>query len=153
LDIGGRFTLPEASAPGGSAGFDIIWGDSTAHRFKMNNNNGGADTIVGAATTDTLTNKTLTRPRAGGNNVVTGDFPLSAGWGNTPTKDAVTGTDLAGSLPLTANGAGIAAAPSVTFTFHDGAFPVAAKVIAGRGEVAPPSNDQFIANNPGTTTV
>ena len=55
----GAVTFAESAAPSGSAGNDLIWGDSTAHRLKMNNNNGGADTVVGAATTDSLTNKKL----------------------------------------------------------------------------------------------
>jgi hypothetical protein len=42
-----------------AANHDLLWSDSTAHRWKMNNNNVGADTVVGAATADTLTNKTI----------------------------------------------------------------------------------------------
>jgi hypothetical protein len=49
----------ETAAPTGVANSDQLWGDSTAHRWKMNNNNVGADSVVGAATTDTLVNKTL----------------------------------------------------------------------------------------------
>lgn len=118
------------------------------------------DTAVGKATTDILTNKTLggttpyNRFRATiGNAVVTGDFALSAGWGNTAAKNSVTGTDSAGTLTLTANGAGIAATPSITFTYHDGAYATAPTVIAGRGEVAAPTNEQFIANAPGISSV
>lgn len=48
----------EKAAPSGAASHDLLWGDSTAHRLKMLNNNGSADTVVGAATTDALTNKT-----------------------------------------------------------------------------------------------
>jgi len=46
-NIIGPEILPEETAPGGTAGQDIFWGDSTAHRFKMNNNNGGAFLIPG----------------------------------------------------------------------------------------------------------
>ena len=50
----------ETTAPSSMfAGDDSLWPDSTAHRWKMNNNNGSNDTVVGAATMDTLTNKTL----------------------------------------------------------------------------------------------
>jgi hypothetical protein len=49
----------EGTAITGVAGADIIYADSTAHRLKQLNNNGTADTVVGAATTDTLTNKTF----------------------------------------------------------------------------------------------
>lgn len=54
----GSVTLTEGAAPSGSASKDTLYGDSTAHRLKMNNNNGGGDTVVGAITTDILTNKT-----------------------------------------------------------------------------------------------
>lgn len=56
---GGAVTLTEVAAPTGVSGKDILYADSTAHRLKMKNNNGSADTVVGAATTDTLTNKTI----------------------------------------------------------------------------------------------
>ena len=77
----------------------------------------------------------------GGTAVVTGDFTLSAGWGNTATKTAVGGTDAAGFLTITANGAGIAGNPSVTFTFHDGTWGTTVFCTFSRGE----------ANSPGAT--
>jgi len=49
----------EGTAITGAANADILYADSTAHRLKMINNNGTADTFVGAATTDTFTNKTF----------------------------------------------------------------------------------------------
>src|SRR5207253_5569104 len=49
----------EGSAPAGVVNQDILYGDSTAHRWKMLNNNGTADTVIGAATTDILTKKTI----------------------------------------------------------------------------------------------
>ena len=36
-----------AGVPAG-AGLDVLWADSTAHRWKMNNNNGGAQNVVGS---------------------------------------------------------------------------------------------------------
>jgi hypothetical protein len=60
--LSGYLTAIERAAPSGVAGSDILYADSTAHRLKMINNNGAADSVVGAATTDTLTNKTLTTP-------------------------------------------------------------------------------------------
>lgn len=44
----GGFALSgvEGVAPSGLPGSDIIWADSTAHRFKANNNNGGATTVA-----------------------------------------------------------------------------------------------------------
>jgi hypothetical protein len=56
-------SFTEQVAPAGIAGADVVWGDSGTHRLSMNNNNGGTDQVVGAATTDTLTNKTY----SGGN--------------------------------------------------------------------------------------
>lgn len=44
----------ERAAPSGTPGYDLIWGDSTAHRLKMNNNNGGATNV--ASWSDSLSN-------------------------------------------------------------------------------------------------
>lgn len=41
----GSWTATEGTAPSGSAGKDIAYADSTAHRFKVNNNNGGTTTF------------------------------------------------------------------------------------------------------------
>lgn len=68
----GPLYLTEAAAPSGVSSNDILYADSTAHRLKMNNNNAGVDTVVGAATTDTLTNKTLTSPVINGTPTGTG---------------------------------------------------------------------------------
>ncbi len=54
--------------------------------------------------------------------LVTGDFALSAGWGSTAAVSSPVGTDQAFSITVTANGAGIAANPTVTLTFHDGTW-------------------------------
>lgn len=58
----GAIILPENAPPSGVANSDVLYADSTAHRFKMINNNGGADVVVGANTAETLSNKTLTAP-------------------------------------------------------------------------------------------
>lgn len=50
------------------------------------------------------------------------DFVISAAWGNTATISAVTGTDSAWQVTVTANGTGIASNPTITLTFKDGAF-------------------------------
>lgn len=55
----GAIVLPEIAPPSGLANNDVLYADSTAHRFKMINNNGAADVVVGANTTETLTNKTM----------------------------------------------------------------------------------------------
>ena len=64
----------EGSAAGCSSNHDLIWGDSSAHRLKQCNNGGSADTVVGAATTDILTNKTLTSPIFTSPQIVDGSF-------------------------------------------------------------------------------
>lgn len=68
----------ESAALGGLVSSSRLWDDSTAHRLKMNNNNGGADTVLGAATTDTLTNKSTTGA-SNGNNITLLNYqgPLS----------------------------------------------------------------------------
>lgn len=63
---------PETTAPAGIGLFDQLYADSSAHRWKMINNNVAADTVIGAATTDTLTNKTLTAPVINGTSTGTG---------------------------------------------------------------------------------
>lgn len=81
----GSITLPEVTAPSGVASSDILYADSTAHRLKMNNNNAGADVVVGANTTDTLTNKTIGAGGLGGLNPASqiftssGTFTIPAG--------------------------------------------------------------------------
>jgi hypothetical protein len=57
VNVGGGIEVGENVAPTGISALDFLWADSTAHRWKMNNNNGGADTVVGTATTDVLSNK------------------------------------------------------------------------------------------------
>lgn len=56
--------------------------------------------------------------------LVVGDFVLSAGWGASASIDqlSATATDLSGRLRVTAAGAGLAASPTITLTFKDGAF-------------------------------
>ncbi len=45
---GGSFKLPEVAPPAGFIGYDVIWADSTAHRFLMNGNNGITAQVVGS---------------------------------------------------------------------------------------------------------
>lgn len=55
----------------------------------------------------------------------TTDYLLSAGWGTVPVKGAVSGTDIAGTISVTAGGAGIAANPTITINFRDGTWGAA----------------------------
>lgn len=43
---GNNVTLTEAAAPSGASSVDILYADSSAHRFKMINNNGSAQTVA-----------------------------------------------------------------------------------------------------------
>jgi hypothetical protein len=63
--LSGYLTAIERSAPSGVAGSDIFYPDSTAHRWKMINNNGTAKTVA-ALESDTFTTPTLTSPTTTG---------------------------------------------------------------------------------------
>lgn len=56
--LNGFFGCVEGVAPSPISGDDLMWCDSTAHRWSFSNDGGSADVIVGENTTDTLTNKT-----------------------------------------------------------------------------------------------
>lgn len=69
--------------------------------------------------------QTLAYKRIGatnGSTVVSGDFAISAGWGTTASKSFLGGTDGSGFLGILSSGTGQAANPTITFTFHDGAW-------------------------------
>lgn len=74
-----------------------------------------------------------------GTAIVSGDFALSAGWGDTATITFGPGGRVHhGQMGVTANGAGIAANPQITFTFPDGAFDESPHyVVCRRERVAP----------------
>ena len=86
----GAVVLQENSPPAGLANNDILYADSTAHRFKMINNNGAADFIVGANTADVLANKTI--DTAGGNTIKINGNTLNAAAG-TATVTVPNSTD------------------------------------------------------------
>jgi len=70
------------------------------------------------------------RIHATGTAVVSGDFALGAGWGDTASIASVAGTDTWFEVNITSNGASIAANPTVAFTYKDGAFSQQPRVIA-----------------------
>jgi hypothetical protein len=128
------------------------------------------DTAVGRATTDTLTNKSITSPvisdptitgtalvkrfRANqGSALVVADVGSLTGFGNTASVSAVSGTDTAGSVNITSSGTGQAVNASFTLTFHDGAFPVAPIVIVTRGDGNPPTGGYAVVFNATTANV
>ncbi len=74
-----------------------------------------------------------------GTALATGDFALSAGWGNTAAVSAVTGTDQGWQITVTSSGTGQAASPTVTLTFKDGTWTNApicvSKMVGGTGTI------------------
>ncbi len=117
--ITGATSIAETAAPSGAASLDVLWSDSSAHRLRMNNNNAGTDSVAGAATTDTFTNKSIdaeasgnsiTQPmkiwyQAGGcqNSAFTGYWDLGAT--SIPAAVCVAGANVVkGLLRYTANG-------------------------------------------------
>lgn len=80
-------------SPSGLASHDLIYPDNVAHRLKMNNNNTGADVVVGAATPDTLTNKVMTGASNGNNiTLLNAQGPLSPVTGNSTDQTLFTYT-------------------------------------------------------------
>jgi hypothetical protein len=120
--------------PGATSGQVNLHAAAIAGNTDLTLPNSGTDTIAITNGTQTFLNKTLggtgstnkdtlvNRERyTQGTALVAGDFALSAGWGNTATITVV-GTDSAFRATITPNGAGIAANPTVTLTYHDGTW-------------------------------
>lgn len=81
-----------------------------------------------------------------------GDYALSAGWGNTATVSSVAARDTGGRVSITCNGAGIAANPTVTLTYKDGAWGVAPTCVPQRADINAPSAAQFVPTSDTLTT-
>jgi hypothetical protein len=95
---GGQFIGQEGTAPTGIAASDLLWSDSTGHRFKMNNNNGGAFNVVGIATPAAASGN-IVRFAANGIDLVDGGAPST---NFTPTKVAAGGAGTGATTSLTA---------------------------------------------------
>ena len=86
---GGSILLPEQGiAPTGVPGYDLLWADGS-HRFKFSNNGAAGDVVVGAATTDTFTNKTWDPVAGTGNSLLLNGVHVT---GVTGTGSAVLAT-------------------------------------------------------------
>lgn len=72
LWAGGSLLFPEINAIVGTSGSDLLYADNSGHRWKMSNNSATVDTLVGAATTDTLTNKTYDTGATGNSFAIAG---------------------------------------------------------------------------------
>lgn len=116
----GTFTAPTFNASGSNGGLDFTGGtgagltptaghgllfySNSTNRFIHNDNNGSNDNMVGAATTDTLTNKTYDIAGTG-NAFKGGSVTLNAIQGNGAKIQAATGTTTTGNcLKYDANG-------------------------------------------------
>ena len=108
---GNGMALVEGTAPSGVASSDILYPDSTAHRLRMNNNNGGAVTVSGLVASGTIT-------------VATGAIASGACATTTTTVSGVATTDaiawnangslkaVTGYVPSTAGGLTLAVYPT-----------------------------------------
>jgi hypothetical protein len=90
-DNGAGFNISVGTAPSGSTGVDELWADSTSSRWMMNNNNAGADTVAGAASIDTFTNKTFDTAGAGNSFKINGTA-ITGISGTTATVETTTGS-------------------------------------------------------------
>ena len=81
----------------------------------------------------------------------TGDWALSAGWGDATTKN-VSGNDTRGWFSVEAGGAGIAANPTVTVTFKDGVYSSAPFAVVVRGDNDAPTTGWWQVVTPAVGT-
>jgi len=100
--------FPENGGATGVAGFDLLWADNSVHRWKMANNGGTSDTVSGAATIDTFTNKTFDAQGSGNNFKIGGTSISNTGqsattflrgdgtWGGAVSESIVSGTVTSG---------------------------------------------------------
>jgi hypothetical protein len=100
---GNGFAAVEGTAPSGVASSDLLYPDSTAHRWVMNNNNAGAVKAVGIASAGTSGHSVVLA--SNGVDIVDGGAPSSSGFpitlGSTSVAASSTTTTIAG-LTLTA---------------------------------------------------
>jgi len=87
-----------------------------------------------------------------GTAIVAGDFALSAGWGDTASVASAGGTDAQGFVEVQANGSGIAADPTITLTFTDGAWGSAPVAILQRNDTSSPLPTAAYLTYTSTTT-
>lgn len=89
-----------------------------------------------------------------GTPLVTGDFVLSAGWGSTASlalNDPGNEFDSRAQFGVTANGSGIAANPTITFTFKDGAYSDEPRMVVCRTNSVAPTTGFWVVNCDATT--
>jgi len=151
---GTRYSIPSGGAAAATLNNTAIGGSSTVDGVVI----GGVTPAAGTFTTligsgaVTLSGTGSTNPMASVNRVranrgtalVSGDFALSAGWGNTSSISGLSGTDSAFTLTVNSSGTGQAANPTITLTFHDGTWTNTPIVCITRGDGSTPQTGFWI---------
>ena len=146
----------------GSAGSGLKWGfkfdTNEALKWQVYNDSGvlqgSAMELTRNANHEQVENRRTRDALDLGTGLVTGDFSLSAGWGTTASVDVAVGTDSWGAVEVTANGTGIAADPTITLTFTDGAWSEAPIAMLQRNDNQTPNpNNSFLTYTTTTTTL
>lgn len=101
----GQWIALEGPAPSGILSHDLFYasdatGPAGGHRWAMKNNNGSADTVVGANTTDTFNNKLFDTALTGNVLKINGQ-PITNLTGNTVMLASASGTFTSGNLTAT----------------------------------------------------
>jgi hypothetical protein len=99
-DVASQLKGPEAAAPAGIANFELLYADSTAHRWKMINNNGTADTVAGLADFASPPAIGATTPNSGAFSTITATGTITAAGltasGNITAAGTITSTSANG---------------------------------------------------------
>jgi hypothetical protein len=89
-----------------------------------------------------------------GSGLSSSDFSLSSGWGSSASVYVSLGsTDQRGQIAVTANGAGMAANPTVTLTFHNGTWFAAPFAVVGRNDPNTPAGTPTWNTTPTTLVI
>ena len=100
----------------------------------------GVQSVSNKTVSDTLPVKRLKTNQGTSYAAADTAIVLSAGWGNTATVSNAAGSfDQALHFSVTANGTGIATAPSIAVTFKDGTFTAVPTFVCGRVDNAVPN--------------
>jgi hypothetical protein len=135
LEVGGSMSEPTYIAtPHGSATYTVNFAGSLSNHAYDNLNIGHRNAFHGGA-------------------LRAADFAISSGWGAAAGKAAISGTDMAGNMVVTSAGIGQSANPTVTLTFHDGAFPLYPFCIGVREDTAAPSTAHWATTSQSATGV
>lgn len=160
-DVASQLKGPEAAAPAGVANFDLLYADSTAHRWKMINNNGTTVQVVASGadinTSDQVTATHLASPlptaQGGTGQNSTAAFPASGVVVTEAATETLTNKILSGAsntLTLTPNHQIFTT--SGTFTMPTGVTAVRVTVVGGGGAGGGSTTTNFGAGGAGGAT-